>query len=70
MYYGWYSQPPYKAKIMQAYMQPSLIQVLDAEPFLPVLDAADFGDIGADGNSLYFYRPKIKGKKIIFNTAK
>ena len=23
--------------------------------FLPVLDAADLGDIGADGDSLYFY---------------
>ena len=48
-------------------MQPSLIQVLDADA---VLDAADLGDIGAEGNSLYFYRPKTKVKKIIFNTAK
>ena len=46
-------------------MQPSWIQVLDAF-FLPVLDAADLGDNGADGNSLYFYQPKTKGRRKLY----
>ena len=61
-----------KAKIMQAYNHPNWIQVLYAAFLLPVLDAADLGDNGADGNSLYFYQPKgyVQLKILVVLTTK